>query len=105
VEGIGNVMAYLGMSDRSEHEIPESMVYERSRWIRAPRDNGGFFFPAIGLGEVVRKGQVLGEIIDPLTDAAYPVTSNVTGEIIGMALSRPVLPGYALYHIAWHTPD
>jgi len=105
VEGIANVMAYLGMSDRPEHEIPESMVYERSRWIRAPRDNGGFFFPAIGLGEVVRKGQVLGEIIDPLTDAAYPVTSNVTGEIIGMALSRPVLPGYALYHIAWHTPD
>jgi len=105
VEGIDNVMAFLGMSDRPEREIPDSRVYERSRWIRAPRDNGGFFFPAIGLGEVVTKGQVLGKIVDPLTDAVYPVTSNVSGEIIGMALSRPVLPGYALYHIAWHTPD
>ncbi|HSM29146.1 MAG TPA: succinylglutamate desuccinylase/aspartoacylase family protein [Woeseiaceae bacterium] len=105
VEGIGNLMAYLGMSDRPQHEIPESRVYERSRWIRAPRDNGGFFFPSSGLGEVVTKGQVLGEIVDPLTDAAYPVLANVSGEIIGMALSRPVLPGYALYHIAWHTSD
>ena len=42
---------------------------------------------------------------DPLTDESYTVVSSVSGEIIGMAFSRPVLSGYALYHVAWHTPD
>lgn len=105
VRGIGSVMAYLGMNGFPESEIPAAKVYERSRWVRVSRDNGGFFFPESGLGDTVTRGQVLGKIIDPLTDATYPVTSNVDGEIIGMAFSRPVLPGYALYHIAWHETE
>jgi predicted deacylase len=105
VTGIENVMAWLDMVDRPEAEIPESRIYERSRWVRVTRGEGGFFFPDAGLGKKVKKGEVLGEIVDPLTDESRPVTSNVDGEIIGMALSRPVLSGYALYHVAWHTND
>ena len=105
VSGIDSVMAYLGMSRSPEREIPAAKVYERSRWVRVPRESGGFFFPESGLGDTVTRGQVLGTIIDPLTDATYPVKSDVDGEIIGMAFSRPVLPGYALYHIAWHEPE
>ncbi len=103
--GIENVMAYLGMTDRPEKEIPESRVYERSRWVRASRGEGGFFFPEAGLGTIVEKGEVLGKIIDPLTDESHAVESSVSGEIIGMAFSRPVLSGYALFHVAWHTAD
>jgi predicted deacylase len=105
VRGIDSVMAYLDMNQSKEREIPESRVYERSRWIRVRRDNGGFFFPVNGLGDTVRKGEVLGHIVDPFTDASYPVTASVDGEIIGVAFSRPVLPGYALYHIAWHADE
>ncbi len=96
-------MAYLGMTDRPEKEIPESRVYERSRWIRVARQSGGFFFPAASLGKTVKQGEALGNIVDPLTDESHTVVSNVNGEIIGMAFSRPVLSGYALYHVAWHT--
>lgn len=105
VRGIDSVMAYLDMNQSKEREIPDSRVYERSRWIRVRRDNGGFFFPVNGLGDTVRKGEVLGHIVDPFTDASYPVTASVDGEIIGVAFSRPVLPGYALYHIAWHADE
>jgi predicted deacylase len=105
VSGIENVMAWLDMTDGPENEIPESRVYERSRWIRVSRGEGGFFFPGAGLGAIVKKGESLGEIVDPLTDESRAVVSNVTGEIIGMAFSRPVLSGYALYHVAWHTSD
>ena len=38
-------------------------------------------------------------------DESHTVVSSVSGEIIGMAFSRPVLSGYALYHVAWHTSD
>lgn len=105
VTGIESVMAYLGTTDRPEREIPESRVYERSRWVRVRKKEGGFFFPEAALGDIVNKGETLGRIIDPLTDESHTVASSVAGEIIGMAFSRPVLPGYALYHVAWHTSD
>jgi predicted deacylase len=103
VEGIQNVMAYLGMTDRAQKEVSESRVYQSSRWLRVPRREGGFFFPQAELGAVVKKGDTLGAIVDPLTDESHPVVSTLDGEIIGMAFSRPVLSGYALYHVAWHT--
>ena len=105
VSGIDSVMSYLDMTDGPETEIPESRVYERSRWIRVPRRSGGFFFPDASLGNAVKKGEALGSIVDPLTDESHAVVASVTGEIIGMAFSRPVLSGYALYHVAWHTAD
>jgi predicted deacylase len=105
VAGVESVMAYLGMADRLEQEIPESRIYERSRWLRVRMQEGGFFFPEAALGDTVSRGETLGRIVDPLTNDSHPVVSSVSGEIIGMAFSRPVLSGYALYHVAWHTSD
>ena len=103
--GIESVMAWLGMTDRPEKEIPESRIYQRSTWVRVPRGGGGFFFPQAGLGDVVKKGETLGTIVDPFTDESRAVVSTADGEIIGIAFSRPVLSGYALYHVAWHAAE
>ena len=105
VEGVANVMAYLDMIDREEAEIPDTRVYERSRWIRVAAGNGGFFFPSVALGDFVEAGQSLGAVIDPLTDESFDVISSIPGEVIGMALPQPVLSGYALIHLGWHQPD
>ena len=105
VAGVESVMAYLRMSDLPEREIPESRIYERSRWVRVSKREGGFFFPDAALGDIVDRGEDLGRIVDPLTDEPHAVVSSVAGEIIGMAFSRPVLSGYALYHVAWHASD
>jgi predicted deacylase len=105
VQGVENVIAYLDMAERDDREIPDSRIYERSRWVRAPAGKGGFFFPAAMLGDVVRAGDSLGKIIDPLTDEKFEVTSPISGEIIGMAVAQPVLSGYALFHLAWHDAD
>lgn len=102
VRGARNVMAYLDMTDDPESEVPDTRVYERSRWIRVPPDNGGFFFPAVTLGAKVAPGDELGRIIDPLTDEEFTVVSPMSGEIIGMAVPQPVLMGFALFHVAWH---
>jgi hypothetical protein len=102
VEGVENVMAFLGMTGRKDIEIPDARVYERTRWIRVPMSQGGFFFPSAGLGDVVEPGQRLGQVVDPLTDASFDIVSTEAGEIIGMALPQPVLSGYALFHVAWH---
>ena len=102
VEGARNVMAYLDMTDNPDREVPETRVYERSRWVRVPLGSGGFFFPDVALGAKVEPGDTLGRIIDPLTDEEIAVVSTASGEVIGMALPQPVLMGYALFNIAWH---
>ena len=102
MEGIENVLAYFDMIDREDREIPDARIYERSRWIRAPRGNAGFFFPTAELGDLVREGEVLGKIVDPFTNQSFDISTPVDGEIIGMSVSQPVLSGYALFHVAWH---
>ena len=105
VQGVNNIMAHLDMTEQADREIPDARVYERSRWVRAAVGNGGFFFPTAKLGDVVRTGDSLGKIVDPLTDAVFEVISPISGEIIGMAVPQPVLSGYALFHLAWHDSD
>ncbi len=105
VQGVKNIMAHLDMTEQADREIPDARVYERSRWVRTAVGNGGFFFPTAKLGDIVRTGDSLGKIVDPLTDVAFEVISPISGEIIGMAVPQPVLSGYALFHLAWHDSD
>jgi predicted deacylase len=105
VEGVANVMAYLDMLDLPEHEIPDTRIYRRTSWVRVNAGNGGFFFPEATLGDMVRSGDVLGRIVDPLTDETVYVASPLTGEVIGMAVPQPVLSGYALFHVARHVAE
>ncbi len=102
VEGVENVMAYLDMNNDKDVRIPETRIYERTRWVRAAPGHGGFFFPSARLGDNVEPGQQLGVVVDPLTDEEFKVISSVAGEIIGIAEPQPVLSGYALFHVAWH---
>ena len=102
VQGVRSVMSYLEMVPGDRLAIPETQIYERSSWVRAEVGTSGFFFPSAELGDVVKVGESLGTIIDPLTDQESEVTSPLDGEIIGMAVPQPVLPGYALFHVAWH---
>jgi uncharacterized protein len=104
VQGVENVMAYLDMIEHTDHKIPDARIYERSQWIRTTLGAGGFFFPTAGLGDIVQAGDLLGRITDPFTDATNEVISPIEGEIIGMSVPQPVLPGYALFHLAWHDP-
>jgi predicted deacylase len=103
MEGVFNVMAYLDMIDSPKNMIPENRVFRKSRWIRAGVEQSGFFFPLTRLGDSVKVGDVLGRVIDPFTNAAHEITAPIAGEVIGMAVSRPVLSGYGLFHIAWNS--
>lgn len=105
VIGIKNVMAYLHMTSQKEREIPNARVYERSRWVRVPVGDGGFFFPTASLGDKVAAGDLLGTVLDPLTDNAVEILSPLAGEVIGIAAPQPVLSGYALFNLAWHESD
>jgi predicted deacylase len=90
------------MIPHSSADVARVRVFEKSKWVRAKRREGGFFFPSAVLGQVVKVGDTLGRVVDPLTDVEHTVTASIAGEIIGMAVSQPVLSGFGLFHIAWN---
>ncbi|TNF03372.1 MAG: succinylglutamate desuccinylase/aspartoacylase family protein [Gammaproteobacteria bacterium] len=75
---------------------PEPVYYD-SYWIRA--EYGGILASKIVLGAQVIKGQVLGVVTDPITNAQYPIKAKGIGRVIGMAVDQVVMSGFAAYHI------
>lgn len=99
VTGVRNVMAGLKMIEaKSERESSE--VYRKTSWVRGG-NSVGIFFPERELGARVRKGDLLGVVTDPVTEARVEIRSPRNGRIIGMAVPQFVLPGYGLFHIGY----
>lgn len=98
-EGVRNVMHYLGMVEKPGYVTPQPRIFERTRWLRVPRGQGGFFFPELPLGAMVEEGTRMGIVVDPVTDEEHVIVSRHAGQIIGMSLPQPVLSGNPLFHV------
>lgn len=48
---------------------------------------------------LIKAGQQLGIITNPITNQQMPIVSPYDGQILGMALNQVTIPGYAAYHI------
>lgn len=78
------------------HSEPQP-VYYSSRWVRV--DNGGLLITEVKIGERIRRGTVLGNLINPVSNETFEVVSPYSGRLLGMALNQFMLPGYAAFNI------
>ena len=101
VDGVRNVMAFLGLVPRAGAEPAPARVYPRSSWVRVPLGQGGVFFPTLALGTRVATGDVLGTVTRPDTDEVHEIRSPRDGEVIGMAVPQVVLSGYGVFHLGY----
>ena len=97
VKGIETLISSLGMTKRRSFWGDPEPVYYRSSWVRA--DSGGILLSDVSLGSSVRKGDLLGSITDPMSNARTEVRSPYSGRIIGMARNQVVMPGFAAFHV------
>ncbi len=97
VKGIRTLMTSLGMSSRPFFWSRPRPAYYRSYWVRAAR--GGVLMSSVDLGAQVREGEVLGVVVNPITNQKSEITSPFSGRVIGMALNQVVMPGFAAYHV------
>ncbi|MBX3707763.1 MAG: succinylglutamate desuccinylase/aspartoacylase family protein [Pseudomonadales bacterium] len=97
VRGIQALMQSMGMHGEQRQADPTEPVYYQSRWVRA--DHGGILSGKVPLGHQVAIGDLLGTVIDPLTNQQQQIRSPFRGRVIGMALDQFVMPGYATFHI------
>jgi uncharacterized protein len=97
VKGIFTLLDTLGMYNRRSLWGNPEPVYYQSRWVRA--DHGGILAGSVRLGRRVKPGDLLGTVIDPISNQQNDILSPFQGRIIGMALDQFVMPGYATFHI------
>jgi predicted deacylase len=99
VAGVLNVMAYLEMLPTPPRKTGKQETYTTSTWMRVPRGRGGNFFPARELGSRVRKSEVLGAVIDPITSEKVDIRAPFDAMIIGMSIPQVTLSGFILFDL------
>jgi predicted deacylase len=100
VTGVRNVMRFMGMIPTAQStDAPLATVYKKTRWLRVPPGAAGMFLTSYKTGDEVKRGEQLGEVIDPLSDKMAPVVSPEDGVIIGMVVPTMVYTGDALFHL------
>jgi len=97
VKGIQTLLNKLGMNKKARFWGDPEPVYYQSIWVRA--DLGGILFSKVNLGERVRKGDLLGEVTNPITNIKNKLISPHNGRILGMAVNQVVQPGFAAYRV------
>lgn len=97
VKSINSLLDRMGMYKRFFIWGDPEPVYYQSTWIRA--EQGGILFSTASLGNKVKKGDVLGNVTDPITNEVSNIVAPSNGRIIGMAVNQVVMPGFAAYHL------
>ncbi len=97
VTGIETLISTLSMQRRRSIWGDPEPVYYRSTWVRA--DSGGILFADVSLGSTVRKGDLLGTITDPVSNARAELRAPYSGRVLGMARNQVVMPGNAAFHL------
>ncbi len=99
LRGILNIMRTLNMFASPNHApLPNSQIAEGSLWVRAP--HSGILRPLKPLGKKIKKGEVLGVIVNPIGEEEYEIRARTSGIIIGQTNLPLVHEGAALFHLA-----
>ena len=98
--GILRVMKTLGMIEGASvgHGKVAPALSHSSTWLRAPE--GGILRTRCGIGDHVGKGEVIGEISDPIGERSVEVVCEDDGIVIGRTNLPVVNRGDALHHVA-----
>jgi predicted deacylase len=64
-------------------------------------EHAGLFHPKVRLGEEVRKGQRLAEVVDVYTHQSHTVTAPNDGVVLRLMLTSPVMVGAELVWVVW----
>jgi hypothetical protein len=80
-------------------------VYKKTSWLRVPPGAAGMFLTSRRPGDVVKRGETLGEVVDPISDKKFPIVAPDEGVIIGMVVPTVVYTGDALFHIGMDRAD
>ncbi|WP_051333523.1 succinylglutamate desuccinylase/aspartoacylase family protein [Aliagarivorans marinus] len=97
VKALQSYLSSVNMLPRSFFWSSPQPVFYASRWIRSKE--GGILISRAGLGQRVRKGELLGTISNPISDEVEEVFAPFDAEVLGRAQNQFVSAGYAIYNL------
>ena len=97
VRALRSVLNHMQMVPRFRLWGEPQPIYYESVWLRV--NDGGILTSVVPLGARVSKGQLLGEVTDPITNRRSEIRAAFPGRVLGMALNQSVIPGFAAYHV------
>lgn len=99
VRGVLNVMRAIGMLPPSRKKAPPApIIADRTSWVRASMS--GIFDRRVALGSLVRKGELLGLLRDPLGAGREELRAPLAGVVIGQSNLPLAYEGDALINLA-----
>jgi predicted deacylase len=101
VKSLETLLQNLAIQDGKRFWSSPQPVFYQSDWVRA--DQGGILMSTVKLGDKVREGQVLGSVIDPVSNTGSAILAPFNGRILGMAVNQVVQTGFATHHIGVET--
>jgi predicted deacylase len=99
VEGCLNVAGLLGLIDRAATKPRQRYIVEDHRpqsghlQIQHPAPSDGFFESRVSLGQVVRRGESLGRVVDTWGDSPVEVPASHEGVVLFLRVQPPVKAG------------
>jgi predicted deacylase len=97
INGTRRLMKHVGMLKTHPKSINKSIVIHKRKWLRAR--HAGLFHSLIKLGAIVKKGENIGFITDPIGDFQMYVKSPEHAHVIGLNNNPVVNQGDALLHL------
>ncbi len=100
IQGVLNVMKYVGMIDKIDPMLIEREASEfltKRKWLRAP--TAGMFVPQVLNGSSIKKGEVLGFVTDTFASYCENVTAPYDGFVFCINNQAVVNQGDALFHV------
>ncbi len=99
VKSLQTFLNTIGMTDRVWSWARPQPVFYSSDFVRA--EAGGILINIVELGASIKVGDVLAEIIDPVSNQVFEVKSPTNGTILGRAQNQFVSPGFAIFRIGY----
>jgi predicted deacylase len=102
VDGCLNVMGMLGMIERTqppsrvEHVVEDDRPDSGHMQVCYPSPMTGFFEPAVGLGDAIKKGDLFGTVADVLGNDVRTVPAEQSGIVLTLRTFTRVLEGDSL---------
>jgi len=101
VKSLETLLQNLAIQDSKRFWSSPQPVFYQSDWVRA--NQGGILMSTVKLGDKVRTGQVLGSVIDPVSNTGSAILAPFNGRILGMAVNQVVQTGFATHHVGVET--
>lgn len=100
LRGVINVLSEMKMlpASAAQKRPPFQVIVRESEWIRA--EKGGILDLDIRPGDLIYKGDVIGEILNPFGRTVTQIRAPATGIIIGITTQPMTVPGTGIAHVA-----